>query len=201
MTLGRAWAAHRTELRLLVSASLAKSHPPAPGERIRLGLVQYAPAVGSFELPAMLLEVRIATKIFPGEARRVERLKFLIRARVRQSAWLIDVVSTGKLPISRPVGMISARAAAEYAPAAQRVLPWRQGMGSRLVWRAPAKKMPITVFGHPTGSGQVRVPGPSCAFGLVCRIDMEDDQPTSRQLAPSASASSRRRYVTRCCSS
>ena len=48
-------------LRMLVSVALAKSHPPEPGERIRLGLVQDAPAGGSFELPAMLLEVRIAT--------------------------------------------------------------------------------------------------------------------------------------------
>ena len=61
--------------------ALAKSYPPAPGECVRLGLVQDAPAGGSFELPAMLLEVRIATKIFPGEAGRVERPKFLIRAR------------------------------------------------------------------------------------------------------------------------
>jgi hypothetical protein len=52
---------------------------------------------------------------------------------VRQSARLIGVVSTGKWPISRPVGMISARAVAQYAPAPQRVLPWRQGTRSRLV--------------------------------------------------------------------
>ena len=38
-------------------------------------------AGGSFELPAILLEVRITTKIFPGEAGRVERPQFLIRAR------------------------------------------------------------------------------------------------------------------------
>jgi hypothetical protein len=56
-----------------VSAALAKSHPPASGERINLGLVQRAPAGGSLQLPAILLEVRIPTKIFPGEAGRVER--------------------------------------------------------------------------------------------------------------------------------
>ena len=39
ITLGRACTAHRTELGLLVSAAVAKSHPPAPGERVRLGLV------------------------------------------------------------------------------------------------------------------------------------------------------------------
>ena len=95
---------------------------------------------------------------------------------VRQSARLIGVVSTGKWPISRPVGMISARAAAQYAPASQRVLPWRQGTGSRLVWRAPAQQVPVAVLFHPTGSGQVRVPGPARSIGLACRIDMEDDQ-------------------------
>jgi hypothetical protein len=69
-------------LGLLVSAALAKSHPPAPGERVRLSLIQDAPAGASFELSAVLQEVRIATKIFPGEAGRVERPKFLIRARL-----------------------------------------------------------------------------------------------------------------------
>ena len=103
ITLGRACAAHRTELGLLVSAALAKSHPPAPGERIRLGLVQDAPAGGSFELPAMLLEVRIATKIFPGEAGRVERPKFLIRA--RSSASRRGSSASSPLASGRSVGL------------------------------------------------------------------------------------------------
>jgi hypothetical protein len=94
----------------------------------------------------------------------------------RQSAWLIDVVSTAKLPFNRPVEMIRAREAAQYAPAAQRALPWRQGTRSRLVWRAPTKKVPITAFGHPTGSRQVGVPGATRTFGLACWIDVEDDQ-------------------------
>jgi len=81
ITLGRAWADHTTVVELLVLMALAKSHPPAPGERFDLGLVQGAPAGGFFELPAILLEVRIPTKKFPVEAGRVERPKFLIRAR------------------------------------------------------------------------------------------------------------------------
>ena len=103
ITLGRACAAHRTELGLLVSVALAKSHPPAPGERIRLGLVQDAPAGGSFELPAILLEVRIATKIFPGEAGRVERPKFLIRA--RSSASRRGSSASSPLASGRSVGL------------------------------------------------------------------------------------------------
>ena len=103
---------------------------------------------------------------------------------VRQSARLIGVVSTGNWPISRPVGMISARAAAQYAPAPQRVLPWRQGTGSRLVWRAAAQQMPIAVLGHPTGSAQVRVPDPARSIGLACRIDMEDDQSNLSPVSP-----------------
>jgi hypothetical protein len=82
MALGRAWAAHGTEVGSLVSMASAKSHPPASGERVDLGLVQCAPTIGLFELPAFLLEVRITTKVFPGEAGRVERPKFLVRARV-----------------------------------------------------------------------------------------------------------------------
>ena len=103
ITLGRACAAHRTELGLLVSAALAKSHPPTPGERVRLGLVQGAPAGGSFELPAILLEVRIATKIFPGEAGRVERPKFLIRA--RSSASRRGSSASSPLASGRSVGL------------------------------------------------------------------------------------------------
>jgi hypothetical protein len=82
MALGRAWAAHGTEVGSLVSMASTKSYPPASGERVDLGLVQCAPTIGLFELPAFLLEVRIATKVFPGEAGRVERPKFLVRARV-----------------------------------------------------------------------------------------------------------------------
>ena len=103
ITLGRACAVHRTELGLLVSVALAKSHPPAPGERVRLGLVQDAPAGGSFELPAILLEVRIATKIFPGEAGRVERPKFLIRA--RSSASRRGSSASSPLASGRSVGL------------------------------------------------------------------------------------------------
>ena len=47
--------------------------------------------------------------------------------------------------------------------------------GSPLVWRAPAKQMPIAVLRHPAGSLQMRVRGPVSPFGLACRIDVEDD--------------------------
>ena len=103
---------------------------------------------------------------------------------VRQSARLIGVVSTGKWPISRPAGMISARAAGQYAPAPQRVLPWWQGTGSRLVWRAPAQQMLIAVLCHPAGSRQVRVPGPARSIGLAHRIDMEDDPSNFSPVSP-----------------
>src|ERR1700727_1721454 len=88
------------------------------------------------------------------------------------------------LPFNRPVEMIRAREAAQYAPAAQRALPWRQGTRPRLVWRAPTKKVSITAFGHPTGSRQVGVPGPSRAFELACRIDLEYDQGDLAPVAP-----------------
>ena len=64
---------HRTEASPLVSVALAESHPPTPGERVHLGLVQDGPAGGSFELPVVLLEVRITTKVFSGEAGGIEQ--------------------------------------------------------------------------------------------------------------------------------
>ena len=81
VTLGSVCGAQRTASELVVSMALAKSYPPAPGEFIHGGLDQNAPTGGSFELPAMLLEVRVTAKIFPGEIGRVERSQILVRAR------------------------------------------------------------------------------------------------------------------------
>jgi len=157
-------------------ASPTKSHPPASGERVDLDLVQCAPTIRLFEPPAFLLEVRITTKIFQAKPGASSDCSSSYALGFRQSAWLIDVVSTAKLSFNRPVEMIRAREAAQNTLTAQRALPWRQGTRPQLVWRAPTKQVPISAFGHPTGSRQVGVPGPSRAFGLACRIDLEDDQ-------------------------
>ena len=177
ITLGRAWAAHSTEVGLLVLAALPKSHPPAPGERVRLGLDQDAPAGGSFELPAVLLEVRITTKKFPGEAGRVERPQFLIRARRppvgaahrHRLHWQVADHSACREDTRDGGGSGTSRAG-------QRVLSWRQGTGSQLVRRASAQQVRVAVLGHPTGSRQWGVPGSACPIWFACRIDMEDDQ-------------------------
>jgi hypothetical protein len=59
----------------------AKSQPPAPGERVHLGLIQHAAPIGTFQSPPVLREVRIAVEILPGKAGRIQRSKFLIRSR------------------------------------------------------------------------------------------------------------------------
>ena len=38
----------------------AKSQPPAPGERVDLGLIQHAAPIGAFQSPPVLRKVRIA---------------------------------------------------------------------------------------------------------------------------------------------
>jgi hypothetical protein len=60
---------------------LAKSYPPAAGERIAFGLAQDALSGGSVEPVSVFQEIRIPAQIFPGEAGRVERPQVLIRAR------------------------------------------------------------------------------------------------------------------------
>ena len=80
ITLGRTCAVHRTELVLLVSVALAKSHPPTPGERVRLGLVQGAPAGKSFELPAILCQS--ARKRDPVSASKRDPFHYALRERL-----------------------------------------------------------------------------------------------------------------------
>jgi len=55
------------------------------------------------------------------------------------------------------------------------MLPRRHGTEVRLVRRAPAEEVPVTVLGHPSGACQVRVPGSPRAIRLASRINVEDD--------------------------
>jgi len=59
--LGRAFAVHRTELGSVVSAALAKSHPPALREGILFGGAENSTASRGFEPRAVALKVRVAT--------------------------------------------------------------------------------------------------------------------------------------------
>ena len=202
ITLGRACAAHRTEFGALVSAALAKSHPPAPGERIRLGLVQDALAGGSFELPAILLEVRIATKIFPGEAGRVERPKFLIRARSppvgaahrRRLHWQVADHSACREDTRDGGGSVRPGPATRVAVAARNRVA--ASVARPRVADADSRS-PSSNGLAPECESQARRARSGSRAGSIWRTI----RATSRQSAPSASASSRRRYVTRCCSS
>ena len=69
------------------------------------------------------------------------------------------------------------------------------------VWCAAEQKMTIPVLGHPFGTSQVTLPGPLGAFGLALRIDVQKHLCDFAPICPSASASKRSKYVTRCCSS
>ena len=100
--------------------------------------IQNALAGGSFELPAILQEVRVTAKIFPGEAGRVERPQILVRARRppigaahgRHLHWQVADRSACRDDTRRGSGITPSPR--------QRMLPRRQGTGSRLVRRAPA---------------------------------------------------------------
>jgi hypothetical protein len=80
ITLGSAAGVHRAEPSPTVARG-AKSQPPAPGECVHLGLIQHAAPIGAFQSPPVLRKVRIAVEILPGEARGIQRSKFLIRSR------------------------------------------------------------------------------------------------------------------------
>src|SRR5215217_705443 len=43
------------------------------------------------------------------------------------------------------------------------------------VWCAAKQKMTITALGHPFGAGEMTFPGTPCAFGLVIRIDVQNN--------------------------
>jgi len=55
------------------------------------------------------------------------------------------------------------------------MLPQLHGTKTRLVRRASAQQVPVTVLNHPSGARQVRVPGSPRALGLTRWIDVEHD--------------------------
>jgi hypothetical protein len=54
------------------SAPVAKSHPPAPGERVRLSWVKRTASGGLFEPLLIPHEIRIAVKVLKSKSRGVE---------------------------------------------------------------------------------------------------------------------------------